>query len=489
MRKLRFAGGITLLTATMLGCGAATTSIAAEELLPSEPTLIEYVDPSRIQGLSTETITQGDSGDRRAHAVYPVLDDAPHLTEKLRTVVSGQLDRFRRATAAGTATASPELNVDWQLAAASDQVVGVRLGIGEFAGTGWANSRTTVWYDRVEERAMDSTGLLKDRSALTVLAALAREELAGRRTGVDADAVRADERLFDSIAFNRHGDLVVEFDDYQVAAGSLGRVAVAVPGERVENLLSPSGRRARQAAVAVRETTVPVSYEKTIETTVAGGPEARSTKAGTVDCAKAKCVALTYDDGPGPDTGRLLDVLNEHGARATFFTLGANAYARPELLRRMSEEGHLVANHTWSHRSLSSLSTSKIAHQLTRGQQAITHATGQTPALMRPPYGAVDREVTEVAGRLGLSVVRWSVDTEDLRAPDAGAVARRAVSGAGQGAIILMHDVHRPTVEATPEILRTLSERGYTFVTVPELYGSAGMRPGTIYDSGPTPAR
>ncbi|GAA3443697.1 polysaccharide deacetylase family protein [Planomonospora venezuelensis] len=489
MRKLRFAGGITLLTATMIGCGAATSSIAAEKLLPSEPTLIEYVDPSLVRGLSTKTLTEGDSGDRRAHAAYPVLDDAPQLTAKLHEVVSARLGRFRSDTAASVATASPELNVDWQLTAASDQVVGVRLGIGEFAGTGWANSRTTVWYDRVEKRAMDSAGLLKDRSALTVLASLARQELTGRRTGVDVDAVRADERLFDSLAFNRHGDLVVEFDDYQVAAGSLGRVAVAVPAERVTDLLSPSGERARRAATSVRAATAPVSSAETIGAAASGGPEARSTKAGTVDCAKARCVALTYDDGPGPDTGRLLDVLNRYGARATFFTLGSNAYARPELLRRMSEEGHLVGGHTWSHRSLTSLSTSKIAHQLTRAQQAVARATGQTPALMRPPYGAVDRDVTDVARRLGLSVVRWSADTADLKTSDPGAIARAAVSGAGQGAIILMHDVHRPTVEATPEILRTLSARGYTFVTVPELYGSAGMQPGTIYDSGPTPAR
>nr|BFE85761.1 hypothetical protein GCM10020093_083620 [Planobispora longispora] len=169
-----------------------------------------------------------------------------------------------------------------------------------------------------------------------------------------------------------------------------------------------------------------------------------------MDCARAKCVALTYDDGPGPGTGALLDVLAEHGARATFFAVGTNAAAQPDLLRRMSREGHLVANHTWSHRDLTSLPTSKIAYQLGRAQEAITRATGQAPTLMRPPYGATDEKVAEVAAEMGLSVIRWSVDPADLRDPDPGSVARRAVAEAEPGAIILMHDVRRTAADATP---------------------------------------
>ncbi|GGS83195.1 hypothetical protein GCM10010156_47340 [Planobispora rosea] len=485
MPKARLAGGIALVTATVIGCGAVTTpSLSAKELLPSQSTLIDYVDPSTVPGLSTETVTEGDGGGRRVHAVYPVVDGAPRLTEKLRAVVGGHTDR----SGEGAAPPSSELNVDWQLAAVSDQVVGVRLSVGEFTGTGWATSRTTVWYDRVEKRAMDSTGLLKDSAALTALAALTRVELAGRKQVVDVDAVKAGEDFFDSLSFNRDGDLVVEFDDYQVAAGSLGRVAVAVPEEKVAGLLSPAGVRARSAAVSARKAQSQAPSAAEIEAATADRPEARSPRAGTVDCTRIKCVALTYDDGPGPGTGELLDVLAEHGARATFFTVGTNAAAQPGLLLRMSREGHLVANHTWSHRDLGSLPTSKIAHQLGRAQEAITRATGQTPTLVRPPYGAVDEKVMEAAAELGLPVVRWSVDAGDVKDHDAGSVARRVVAAAEPGSIILMHDVRSTAAAATPEILRTLTERGYAFVTVPELYGSAGMRPGKIHDSGPAPA-
>nr|BFE85762.1 hypothetical protein GCM10020093_083630 [Planobispora longispora] len=183
-------------------------------------------------------------------------------------MVTGHVGRFGKDPSA----TSPELNVDWQLAAVSDQVIGVRLSVGESTGTGWTTSRTTVWYDRVEKRAMDSTGLLKDRSALNALAALARVELAGRSQVVDVDAVKAGEELFDSLSFNRDGDLVVEFDDYQVAAGSLGRVAVAVPEEKVAGLLSPTGVRARSAAVTARKNRAQVPSAADIEAAAADRP-------------------------------------------------------------------------------------------------------------------------------------------------------------------------------------------------------------------------
>ncbi|GAA3143517.1 hypothetical protein GCM10010466_38140 [Planomonospora alba] len=483
---MRFAGGVTLLTVTMIGCSTATTSLASDRLVPSEPTLIEYADPSRLPGLNTATITQGDFGERNVHASYPVLADAPALTGKLRSVLTGRLDRFTAATSAAVPGTRPEFNADWRIAAVSDEIVGVRLGIGEYTRPGWRESRTTVWYDRVDGRALDSTGLLTGGSALTELAGLVRAELARRGPGVDAGAVKADERLFDSIAFNRHGELVVEFDDYQVAAGSLGRVAVAVPAGRSEGLLSPSGLRARRAAVRAGQGPVAAPTSEAIKAAAVDRPAARSSRAGTVDCATAKCVALTFDDGPGEGTAELLDVLASHGARATFFVTGSNAVARPDLLRRMSAEGHLVANHTWSHRDLTSLPAGLAAYQLSRAQEAVGHATGQDPALVRAPYGRVDERVVRAAREQGLAVVGWDVDAGDARGRDPEAVARRVAERVRPGSIVLMHDLDASSAGAAEAVLRRLAAAGHTFVTVPELFGAAGMRAGEVYASGPS---
>ncbi|GAA3110462.1 polysaccharide deacetylase family protein [Streptosporangium carneum] len=494
MPKTGLVGGIALLVAAVTGCGAVAASPDVGDPLPSEPTMIDYVDPSQVYGLNVRTVAAGDAADPHVYASYPSIDDpsglndAPGLNDRLQRTVKEQLARFWRDASRDSELPHREFNIDWQFTAASDEVIGVRLRIGESVGTAWSESRTTLWYDRRDRRVLDSSGLLKDRAALEELASLVRERLTGLRPRVNPRAIKADPRFFDSLGFNPRGDLVVEFDDHQVGAASLGRVAVAVPASDVEHLLSAAGARARRAAVGeaagATGTRNPELWKEFIAEAGVPKPPAASSQTGSVDCAKAKCVALTYDDGPGPDTGRLLDILGRSHARATFFSLGTSASARPELLKRMMREGHLVGNHTWSHRDLTALPDIKVTDQINRAQYALTHTVGQVPGLIRPPYGAADDRIASIAGELGLAVVRWSTDTGDIRGTDPKAIADKAVAGARPGAIILMHDVHAPTVDATPEILRRLREKGYTFVTVPELYGSRGMTSGRTYTSG-----
>ncbi|MEU4830733.1 polysaccharide deacetylase family protein [Streptosporangium sp. NPDC023615] len=444
--------------------------------------MINYVDPSAVSGLTTRTLSSGERGGRRAHAAYPAVTGAPRLTDRLRDTVEDELRRFTWREAPGDTTTAPEFNVDWLLAAASEEVLGVRLRIGRSMDAGWRESRTTLWYDRTDRRVLGSAGLIRDDAAMSTLVGLVENEMTRRGTPVRLDPLRLDPRMFDSLVFNPRGDLVVEFDDGQVASRSTGRVAVAVPSAVSGPLLSPTGLRARRAVASAPRPSGTSQRDMLAAST--DKPPARSSRAGGVDCARARCVALTYNDGPGPDTGRLLDVLGRHGARATFFSLGSGASARPDLLRRMRDEGHLVANHTWSHRDLTTLTTLMVTSQLNRAQHAIAQAIGQAPTLMRPPYDGLDGRVAGAAAGLGMAVVRWNVDADDRGEPDPRVIADRVVTRTGPGSIVLMHDVHGATVDAAPEIVRRLAEAGYTFVTVPELYGPRAMRPGWIYDSG-----
>ncbi|WP_169750274.1 polysaccharide deacetylase family protein [Streptosporangium amethystogenes] len=482
MPNLRFIGGIAWMAVTIAGCGVANPP-SAQAPMPSEPTLINYVDPSAVQGLNTRTLFSGETGNLHVHAVYPAVADAPRLTEKLHGTVSEELDRFTRSGSPADTLPKPEFNVDWQLAAASPEVLGVRLRIGHSMESGWSEARTTVWYDRTKGRVLDSADLLAGRPALVTLAGIVRSELALRGPLVTPNALRPDREMFDSLGFNPRGDLVVEFDDKQVGLEVAGRVAVAVPSATAAPLLSEVGLRAQRAAVQAKKVPVPMSREE-IKAASTDKPPARSSKAGSVDCARLRCVALTYDDGPGPETSRLLDILRAHGARATFFSIGSNASARPDLLRRMRDEGHLVANHGWSHRDLTMLPSIKISDQLIRTQHTIAQTIGQAPTLMRPPYGDGGIQVAAIAGRLNMALVRWNVDSEDRQDADPRAIADRTVARAEPGAIVLLHDSHSATVDAAPEILRRLSAAGYIFVTVPELYGLGEMVPGRIYESG-----
>ncbi|MFF3323054.1 polysaccharide deacetylase family protein [Streptomyces sp. NPDC002889] len=204
--------------------------------------------------------------------------------------------------------------------------------------------------------------------------------------------------------------------------------------------------------------------------------------AGTADCGKDKCIALTFDAGPGKDTPRLLDILKEEKVPATFFLLGKNHVLKhPDTVRRMAAEGHEVANHTWSHRRLDQLKKDEIREELSLTQDAIADITGRKPRLMRPPQGRINDDVTEVSKELGLSQVLWSATAKDFSTTDSALIKKRIIDQAGRDGIILLHDIYDGTVPAVPGIIAELKKRGYTFVTVPQLLQPGAPEPGTVY--------
>lgn len=206
-------------------------------------------------------------------------------------------------------------------------------------------------------------------------------------------------------------------------------------------------------------------------------------RAGTgprVDCTRRKCVALTFDDGPGRHTDRLLRTLAAHKARATFFMVGSQAVQYPATARRVMSDGHELGNHSYSHADLGRASKKKVEAEIARTQAAVRQATGVTPRLFRPPYGSTDKAVAAVAARHALPQIIWNVDTFDWRDRKSATVARRVIGQTRPGSIVLMHDIHGTTVAALPRILDRLAAKGYVFVTVSEL-GGKPLRPGKKY--------
>jgi peptidoglycan/xylan/chitin deacetylase (PgdA/CDA1 family) len=180
---------------------------------------------------------------------------------------------------------------------------------------------------------------------------------------------------------------------------------------------------------------------------------------------------MTFDDGPRPGTTtQLLDILKERNIKATFFMIGPNVVAHPEIAQRVLTEGHEIGNHSWTHPQLSKLSDKRVTEEITKTQEAIKNACGFTPTLMRPPYGAITKRQREwIERQFGLSVILWSVDTNDWRRPGSSVISQRIIQGAQPGAIILQHDIHQQTVDAMPAALDGLLAKGYKFVTVSEL--------------------
>ena len=185
-----------------------------------------------------------------------------------------------------------------------------------------------------------------------------------------------------------------------------------------------------------------------------------------------KVIALTFDDGPGPYTAHLLDVLDQYGAKATFFLIGSKVSSQANVVRSIHARGHQLGNHSWSHPELPKLPVDQIAGEIDRTNNAIKQATGVTPAILRPPYGAVNGVVLEQLRLRGMSSILWSVDTRDWADRNSDIVCSRAVAGARPGAVILMHDIHQTSVSAVPCILSALKQQGYSFVTVQGLIGN-----------------
>ncbi|MFF3320071.1 polysaccharide deacetylase family protein [Streptomyces sp. NPDC003035] len=214
----------------------------------------------------------------------------------------------------------------------------------------------------------------------------------------------------------------------------------------------------------------------------AAGSDDKAGAGGTVDCAKVKCIALTFDAGPGKDTPHLLDVLKEEQVPATFFLLGKKHVDRyPEVVKRIADEGHEVANHTWTHRILTDLEAEEVRDELSRTQDAIEKITGRRPTLMRPPQGRTDGTVAEVSRELGLAQILWSVTAKDYSTTDSTLIRQRILDGAEGDGIILLHDIYDGTVPAVPGIIDELKRRGFTFVTVPQLLAPGKAEPGEVY--------
>lgn len=213
----------------------------------------------------------------------------------------------------------------------------------------------------------------------------------------------------------------------------------------------------------------------------------RRANADTVDCAQVKCVALTFDDGPGPYTDRLLRILADNDAKATFFLIGNKVTANPAGAKRIADAGMEIGTHTWEHPNMTTIPASEVPGQLSRGKDAIATATGHAPTLWRPAGGLTNDAVNQQAAKLGLAAILWDVIPFDWM-NDANIAATREVlmTQIKPGSVVLFHDTYSSTVDLMYQFIPVLKANGYHLVTVSQLLGPRA--PGSVYggrDNGP----
>jgi peptidoglycan/xylan/chitin deacetylase (PgdA/CDA1 family) len=215
---------------------------------------------------------------------------------------------------------------------------------------------------------------------------------------------------------------------------------------------------------------------------VIGGLTGHVTRADNLSCSVVKCVALTFDDGPGPYTDRLLQILKDNDAKATFFLIGNKVAGDPAGAKRIADAGMEIGNHTWEHPNMATIPTDDIAGQFSRANDAIAAATGRTPTLYRPAGGLSTDAVRQIAGRFGLAEILWDVISFDW-ANDSNTAATRylLMTQIKPGSVVLFHDTYSSTVDLVYQFIPVLKANGYRLVTVSELLGARA--PGSSYGS------
>lgn len=194
-------------------------------------------------------------------------------------------------------------------------------------------------------------------------------------------------------------------------------------------------------------------------------------------------VAITFDDGPSGKYGpQILDVLENNGARASFFVLGELIEGNSANLKRAVDMGCEIGNHSYDHPSISKLSAEEIKSQYSKTNELIKKATGNPAALVRTPGGAVNKTIRAA---VGAPIISWSLDTVDWKSRNTDAIVKIVLDNVRDGDIILLHEIYKTTAEAVEIIVPELIKKGYQLVTVSEMMEAreVTMESGKVYFS------
>ena len=203
---------------------------------------------------------------------------------------------------------------------------------------------------------------------------------------------------------------------------------------------------------------------------------------GVYDSSKTPpLIALTFDDGPGPYTEKLLDCLEENNAKATFYMLGQNVENYPDIVKRMKDLGMELSNHTYDHKDLTKLTKDQISEEIDKTSSLIQNAAGEMPDTLRPPGGSYNNQVQDLAE---MPIVKWSIDTKDWKTKSEDQTYQCVMDNAQDGSVVLMHDIHEWSVDAAIRMIPDLLAEGYKLVTVQELAEAKGitLEDGQVYE-------
>ena len=450
---------ILLFSAGLFGIYFLNQSHSRQTTAPSDEKY--YFADSKYSGIRSKFVTR-DNKREKVSIEYPITEN-----EKINRLISESIDKidrdFQNTVLLATVFDKPMTEtISYQVTHNTSEALSIVVNIKQDMNGAHPASMTQFW--TFDKKSGEVVGLAdfteqSDEAAEAIISA-AKNSISQiikqrQQPEIDLNEIINKEALSNFIITNNGNSLAWPLGQASLLPSSYGELTITVPISSVSKYL--------QNPTARKLVNIPKPPEPKPEPAPAPAAPTPAPTTGN------KVIALTFDDGPGPYTAHLLDILDQYGAKATFFLIGSKVSGQASVVRSIQARGHQLGNHSWSHPELPKLSVDQIAGEIDRTNEAIRQATGVKPSILRPPYGAVNGVVLEQLRLRNMSSILWSVDTRDWADRNSQIVCSRAVAGARPGAVILMHDIHQTSVNAVPCILSSLKQQGYSFVTIQRL--------------------
>ena len=450
---------ILLFSAGLFGIYFLNQSHSRQTTAPSDEKY--YFADSKYSGIRSKFVTR-DNKREKVSIEYPITEN-----EKINRLISESIDKidrdFQNTVLLATVFDKPMTEmISYQVTHNTSEALSIIVNIKQDMNGAHPASMTQFW--TFDKKSGEVVGLAdfteQSDEATEAIISAAKDSISQtikqrQQPEIDLNEIINKEALSNFIITNDGNSLAWPLGQASLLPSSYGELTITVPISSVSKYL--------QNPTARKLVNIPKPPEPKPEPAPAPAAPTPAPTTGN------KVIALTFDDGPGPYTAHLLDILDQYGAKATFFLIGSKVSGQASVVRSIQARGHQLGNHSWSHPELPKLSVDQIAGEIDRTNEAIRQATGVKPSILRPPYGAVNGVVLEQLRLRNMSSILWSVDTRDWADRNSQIVCSRAVAGARPGAVILMHDIHQTSVNAVPCILSSLKQQGYSFVTIQRL--------------------
>ena len=323
-------------------------------------------------------------------------------------------------------------------------------------GAHYTRDDTSYYYDNDAKEFIDLKYFFKDEKTFKKLSSIAYYYVLNIKDN-NFDELWVKRGTDPTIDNYRHfkftdSGLEILFPPYQVASWADGEIKITIPYEEINDLLKEEYQSISKDEEVFNLTPIVRDLTKYQD---------------------KKLIAFTFDDGPSEtNTNYLLDNLDKYDAKVTFFVLGSRVENNKETIKRAYLEGNDIGSHTYNHRNLNLLSDSALMEEMKQANEAIKNVIGKMPSLLRPPYGNLTNYGKEITN---MNIILWNIDPLDWKYKDKNKIANEIVEHAHDGAIVLVHDIYKSSVEGALLAMEELQKQGYAFVTITEMAKLRGI--------------